>query len=115
MSDTTEWSPDEPQGTEVFEPGDEAIDDSDALDSDAADSLGLDPSLDPRLLVDDRELEEAGVEFDDPEKLAVLPGGGDDPDGVDGVVDNGDPIAQGEDEGWDLDAAETAASDPVDD
>jgi hypothetical protein len=115
MSDTTEWSPDEPQGTEVFEPGDEASDDSDALDPNAADIVELDPTLDPRLLVDDRELEEADAEFDDPEKLATLPGGGDDPDGVDDLVDDGDPIAEGEEEGWDLDAGETAEADPADD
>jgi hypothetical protein len=52
-------------------------------------------------LVDDRELEEAGAKFDDPEVLATLDGGIDDPDGV------GNPYRSrqaGEEEGWDLDA-----------
>ena len=47
-----------------------------------------DPSLDPTLQVDDRELEEAGVEFDDPEELVTLDGGIDDPDGL------GEPTAR---------------------
>jgi len=106
MSDSTDWSPDEPQGTEVFEPGDEAFDDREALDPAFGEDVGLDPSLDPTLAVDDRELEEAGAGFDDPERLATLPGGGDDPDGVGVPIGGEDPIVSGEDEEWRLDAAE---------
>ncbi len=106
MSDTTDWSPDEPPGTEVFEQGDEARDDREALDPAFGEAVALDPSLDPTLTVDDRELEEAGARFDDPERLATLPGGGDDPDGVGGPAGGGDPIEVGEDEEWQLDAAE---------
>jgi hypothetical protein len=106
MSDTTDWSPDEPQGTEVFEQGDEALDDREALDPAFGEDVELDPSLDPTLAVDDRELEEAGAGFDDPERLATLPGGGDDPDGVGVPIEGEDPIVAGEDEEWQLDAAE---------
>jgi hypothetical protein len=96
MSPTDEWSPDEPSGTEVFEQGDEALDD----DPDLLDAVEQDPSLDPTLLVDERELEEAGAELDDPEKLVTLDGGIDDPDGLGGPSAN---RAAGEG-GWDLDA-----------
>jgi len=81
MSD--EFSPDEPLGTETFEQGDEALDEDDRLDPDFIEELELDPSLDPALALDDRELEEAGLTLDDPEKLVTLDGGIDDPDGLD--------------------------------
>ena len=84
MSESSDWSPDEPLGTEAFEQGDEALDDENQLDPDFLESVELDPSLDPTLQVDDRELEEAGVEFDDPEALSTLDGGLDDPDGIGG-------------------------------
>jgi hypothetical protein len=82
MSSNDEWSPDEPSGTEAFEQGDEALDEETRLDPDLLEDLELDPSLDPTLLLDERELEEAGVELDDPEKMATLDGGIDDPDGI---------------------------------
>jgi hypothetical protein len=63
-----------------------------------------DPSLDPTLQVDDLELEEAGVTFDDPELLATLDGGIDDPDGVSPRDRASRPDA--EEDGWDLDAGE---------
>ena len=88
-------------GTETFEQGDEALDEELRLDPDFLEDLERDPSLDPTLLVDDLELEEAGVEFDDPELIATLDGGMDDPDGL------GTPQRRGsrsEEEGWDLDA-----------
>jgi hypothetical protein len=105
MSQTDDWSPDEPSGTEPFEQGDEAFDEETQLDSEFLESVELDPSLDPTLQVDDRELEEAGAVFDDPEALVTLGGGGDDPDGL------GEPSPRrraqaGDDEGWDLDAPE---------
>lgn len=82
MSKNDEWSPDEALGTETFEQGDEALDDDATSETDLLEDVEQDPSLDPTLLVDERELEEAGVELDDPEKIATLDGGIDDPDGV---------------------------------
>ena len=82
MSSSDEWSPDEPSGTEAFEQGDEALDEETRLDPDLLEDLELDPSLDPTLLVDEQELEEAGALLDDPEKIATLDGGIDDPDGI---------------------------------
>jgi hypothetical protein len=100
MSQNDEYSPDESLGTEAFEQGDEALDEESRIDPDFLEDLERDPSLDPTLLVDERELEEAGAEFDDPELLATLDGGIDDPDGV------GKPRRAGTDDedGWDLDA-----------
>ena len=82
MSQSDEQSPDEPLGTETFEQGDEALDEESRIDPDFLEDLERDPSLDPTLLVDDLELEEAGALFDDPEVMATLDGGIDDPDGV---------------------------------
>jgi hypothetical protein len=101
MSQSDEQSPDEPLGTETFEQGDEALDEQDRLDPDFLEDLQRDPSLDPSLAADELELEEAGATFDDPELLATLDGGIDDPDGV------GRPRGRARDErdeGWDLDA-----------
>lgn len=101
MCPNDEWSPDEPSGSDPFEQGDEAFDEKTALDPDFLEAVELDPSLDPTLQVDERELEEAGAALDDPEAIATLDGGIDDPDGV------GSPTlarrADGQ-EGWDLDA-----------
>jgi len=102
MSQNDDVSPDEPLGTEAFEQGDEALDELSRLDPNFIEDVEQDPSLDPTLLVDERELEEAGAEFDDPEEMATLDGGIDDPDGV------GPPRRRGarseDEEGWDLDA-----------
>jgi hypothetical protein len=105
MSQSDEFSPDQPLGTESFEQGDEAGDESARIDPDFLEEVEQDPSLDPTLQVDERELEEAGVELDDPEQLAALDGGMDDPDGVGGPTGSAD--VAGEDEGWDLDAPVT--------
>ncbi len=102
MSQSDEQSPDEPLGTETFEQGDEALDEQLRLDPDFLEDLERDPSLDPTLLVDDLELEEAGAKFDDPELMATLDGGIDDPDGV-GTAQGGGRRTEDE-EGWDLDA-----------
>jgi hypothetical protein len=102
MSENDEQSPDEPLGTETFEQGDEALDEQTRVDPDFLEALQLDPSLDPTLDADDLELEEAGVKFDDPEAMATLDGGIDDPDGVGGS--GGRPPRDERDEGWDLDA-----------
>jgi hypothetical protein len=76
-----QWTPDEAPGTEAFEQGDEATDEESRIDPAFLEDLERDPSLDPTLQVDEEELEEIGAVFDDPEKLAVLDGGIDDPDG----------------------------------
>jgi hypothetical protein len=112
MSQSGQDSPDEPLGTETFEQGDEALDEESRLDPDFIEDLEQDPSIDPTLQVDDRELEEAGVKFDDPEELAVLDGGIDDPDGIGGPVSDSD-----DEEGWNLDPTggddDPTADDPV--
>ena len=102
MSQNDEQSPDEPLGTETFEQGDEALDEESRLDPDFLEDVERDPSLDPTLQVDDLELEEAGVKFDDPEVIATLDGGIDDPDGV--GTPQSDRKRDVDDEGWDLDA-----------
>ncbi len=94
---------DDADGTDTFEQGDDAVDEASPLDPDFEEQLELDPSLDPHLQVDERELEEVGAEFDDPEQIATLDGMIDDPDGL------GGPSAlhsarSSDDEGWDLDA-----------
>jgi hypothetical protein len=90
-------------GTETFDQGDDAVDEASRLDPDFQEEMELDPSLDPHFQVDEKELEEAGAELDDPEQIATLDGAVDDPDGL------GEPSrltrAREEDpEGWDLDA-----------
>jgi hypothetical protein len=102
MTTDDDWSPDEPLGTEAFEQGDESFDDKDQLDPDFLESVELDPSLDPTLTADDREIEEAGVEFDDPEALTVL-------DGIGGPTPR-ELSRAGDTEGWDLDAPEVPGS-----
>lgn len=101
MSDT--WRPDEPERTDTFEQGDEAIGEGERLDPGFEERLQLDPSIDPTLQADDRELEESGSELDDPEDLVTLRGGMDDPDGLGGPT-NRERSRRADDEGWDLDA-----------
>ena len=108
---TSDGSPDEPLGTETFEQGDEAGGEASRLDPDFEEEVELDPSLDPTLQVDERELEEIGAELDDPEQLAVLDGGIDDPDGL------GGPSTQtrsrrDDEEDWELDAPVTPGDAP---
>jgi hypothetical protein len=112
MSGSDAWSPDEPSGTEAFEQGDEALDDDATLGASGVEIVEQDPSLDPTLLVDEVELSEAGALLDDPESLAVLDGGIDDPDGTGPRrrAQRGD-----EDAGWDLDAPLASADDSEDD
>jgi hypothetical protein len=100
MSARDDWSPDEPLGTETFEQGDEALDEESRLDPEFAEDVLGDPALDPSLAADDRELAEAGVELDDPEKMVTLEGDIDDPDGGGGPTG---PDRQRDDDGWDLD------------
>ena len=104
MHRSDEWSPDEPLGAEAFEPSDEALDEGTRIDPDLVEDVENDPSLDPALQVDERELEEVGAELDDPEAIVTMEGGSDDPDGL--GEPSGRTIArrQEEEEGWDLDA-----------
>jgi hypothetical protein len=106
MSQNDEWSPDQPSGSDPFEQGDEAFDDKAQLDPGFLEAVELDPALDPNLQADDRELEEAGVELDDPEAMATLDGGIDDPDGTGGPT--GRETTDDAEVGWDLDAPITA-------
>jgi hypothetical protein len=111
MSQSGEDSPDQPLGTETFEQGDEALDEESRLDPNFTEEVEQDPSLNPALQVDDRELEEAGVQLDDPERLASLDGGFDDPDGID------DPsrhtgARRDDDDGWNLDQTDISTNDP---
>jgi|SRR5947209_2582087 len=100
-----DWSPDEPLDTEAFEAWDEALD---AEDEEAPGRPGAaegERELDLELVADEAEEQEAGTALDDPERMAELSGGLDDPDGV-GVPPPAGPRPG--DEGWDLDAAERA-------
>jgi hypothetical protein len=106
MSKDDDWSPDEPLGTEVFEQGDEAVDEESRIDPDSLEEVEENPSLDPTLLVDERELADVGAEFDDPETLATLDGGIEDPDGSGGRP-SGTRSPRDGDEGWDLDLGES--------
>jgi hypothetical protein len=111
MSQNDDWSPDEPLGTETFEQGDEAVDENSRVDPEFLEEVELDPSLDPVLQVDVRELEEASAELDDPEDVVTLQGGIDDPDGLGGPTHRA--RARHEDkEGWDLDAPLAGDSEP---
>jgi len=107
MRQNDEWSPDQPAGSEAFEQGDEALDEETRLDPQFLESVELDPSLEPTLKADDRELEEAGAGLDDPEASAILDGGIDDPDGVGGPTER-ERARAADEEGWDLDAPITA-------
>jgi hypothetical protein len=107
MSQKDEYSPDEPLGAETYEQGDEATDEETRLDPDFVEEFEQDPSLRASLQADDLELDEAGAKFDDPETLATLDGGIDDPDGV------GRPAAPAldpEEEGWDLTPGRTTSA-----
>src|ERR1700716_3039590 len=111
MSQNDDWSPDEPLGTEAFEQGDEALDEGSGIDSNFIEEVEQDPSLDPTLQVDERELEEAGAELDDPEELVTLDGGMDDPDGLGELTARTRARREGED-GWNLDAPLAGGNEP---
>jgi hypothetical protein len=112
MNPPDEWSPDQPQGTETFEQGDEAFDEADRLDPAFLEAVEGDPSIDPVHEVDEVELEEAGVELDDPEVMVTLDGGGDDPDGI-GGPSGYTRVAPQDEQGWDLDGSDSAEDDDV--
>ncbi len=114
MSRSDEWSPDEPSSAESFEPGDEARDESERTDPEFGEAVEGDPSLDPTLQVDERELEEAGAEFDDPEEMVTLEGGIDDPDGL-GEPPGRTRSRREDEDGWDLAAPGGTGDEPTDD
>lgn len=93
--DTFDEPPDE---NEAYEPLDEALDEEDAL------SPGRGPEgerdLDSDLVVDERELEDSGAALDDPDRISLLDGGIDDPDG------SGSPPPTDREAGWDVDPEE---------
>ncbi len=99
MTEHDEWSPDEPLGAEAFEQGDEALDERARTHPDVLE----DPEEHLSLQVDERELEEAGSELDDPEEMVTLEGGFDDPDGLGGPVRGA--RSRRDDDGWDLDSS----------
>jgi hypothetical protein len=116
--------PDEPpEETEVFEQYDEesdaAIDDDGHVSDPAATGISgseRDLTRFTEMPVDTLENEEIGLGFDDPQRMAVLDGGMDDPDGIDpSLLDPADDeparvrsdLEPGpESAGWDLDAGE---------
>jgi hypothetical protein len=102
VSQSNDWSPDEPLGTESFEQGDEALDESSRTTPELIEEVEGDPSLDPTSQVDELELEEAGAELDDPEGLVTVSGGMDDPDGL-GEPTNRTRSRRDDKGGWDLD------------
>ena len=111
MSGTEDWTPDESLGTETYDTWDEELDEQDVVTPDATGDPEGERSLDRQLLVDSAEAEEAGVQLDDPQRLAVLDGGIDVRDGV-GIPERGE---QADDEGWDLDAEERLTAEHLDD
>lgn len=94
-------SPDEDLGTEVFEQADEARGERESLSPGFEERSASDPSMDPALELDEREVQEVGAEWDDPEKMAIVGMGADDPDGVGWQPKQSDVEAQE----WDLDAS----------
>jgi hypothetical protein len=80
---------------------DSSEDDLTAFDRTRTDYSGVevDDEFQP---VDDVELAEEGLQLDDPERLAILSDGADDPDGTDGPPA---PSVDPDDLGWDADDA----------
>lgn len=106
MSNTGDWSPDEPLDTETYESWDEDLDAQDEVTPDDVDDAEGERSLDRQLVADDAEEEELGTRLDDPERMAVLDGDMDDPDGLEADGMDGGPRRPADQAGWDLDAEE---------
>jgi hypothetical protein len=104
MSDTFDEPPDD---NEEYESLDEALDEEDILDP--LDGPQGQRDLDSQLIVDRTELEEAGADLDDPERISLLDGGIDDPDGSGPDRSRPDP-----DTGWDVDPAAGARDAGID-
>lgn len=86
-----------PDDNEAFANLDESLDDEDAYGSAFRPGPEGERDLDADLTVDQAELEEAGANLDDPERVSLLEGGMDDPDGT-GPSSDVDPES-----GWDID------------
>jgi hypothetical protein len=97
-----------PDENEAFENLDEALDDEDGIRPGAGPEGRRD--LDTDIVVDRAELEEAGANLDDPERISLLDGGMDDPDG------SGPPSRPDDDDeaGWDVDPVTHGAAGRVD-
>ncbi len=102
MSPDDGTTPDQESGAEAFEQGDEAFGDASIADSGFLEAVEQDPSLDPALQVDEKELEEIGAQLDDPEAMVTLEGGIDDPDGLGGETARA-AARRADTGGWDLD------------
>jgi hypothetical protein len=89
-----------PDDNEQYEPFDEALDDEDIKGEGGGPEGQRD--LDSELIVDKTELQEAGANLDDEDRIAVLEGGMDDPDGTGAPREQDDPNA-----GWDVDPVTT--------
>jgi hypothetical protein len=101
-SDIFDEPPDE---NEAFENLDEALDDEDGVRPGHGPEGERD--LDTEIVVDRAELEEAGADLDDPERISMLDGGMDDPDG------SGPAETYDDDEaGWDVDSVTHASPSP---
>jgi hypothetical protein len=106
MSDQT--IPDEPpEETEVYEQYDEVAEGSSTGEEEDPGATGVsaaekDPTRFTEMPVDAAENEEIGAQLDDPEQMAMLDGGIDDPDGID--PDQVRRPADPDEDGWDLDA-----------
>ena len=101
------------QGAEAFEQGDEAFDEAARLDPMFIEAVEIDPAIDPAFELDEKELDEAGAQLDDPESIATLRIGIDDPDGVGGPTVSETARLEDED-GWDLDTPLTTDADTKD-
>jgi hypothetical protein len=96
------------RGAEAFEQGDEAFDAESITDPNFLEEVERDPSLDPALQLDTRELEEIDGELDDPEAMVTLSGDFDDPDGL-GEKPTRSIERDADEGGWDLDAPLTTS------
>jgi hypothetical protein len=93
-----------PDENEAFANLDEALDDEDGVRPGAGPEGERD--LDRDIVVDQAELEEAGANLDDPERISLLDGGMDDPDGS-----GPPPRVDADDEaGWDVDPVTHSAA-----
>jgi hypothetical protein len=103
MTDILEEPPDE---NEQYESLDESLGDDDLPGPGGPRETDGGRNVDVELIVDQTELREAGADLDDPESLAVLDGGMDDPDGVERRAPGDDYEA-----GWDVDPVPNDHSD----
>jgi hypothetical protein len=85
-----------PEDNEQYEPFDEALDDEDIRGEGRGPEGQRD--LDSEITVVETELEEAGANLADPDQIAMVEGGMDDPDGTAPPADDVDADA-----GWDVD------------